>query len=185
MRRRWRALLLVAPVLFGACGIGIEHEPVTLEGSRLPIDAVPDEPDAGTDGGSLVYLVAGDRLQPVPRSKQPSVLATIDVLLDGPRAAEVEAGLRSAIPAGTTVLAVRREGGVTRVDLSESFTTIVGEEALLALAQLVFTVSAAAATSSDGVAFSIEGEPVPVALEDGEVTSEPVRPEDYDDLLGG
>lgn len=183
MRRRWPALLLAASVLFGACGITIEDEPVTLEGSRLPIDTVPDEPDDGTDGGSVVYLVAGDRLQPVRRSKQASVLATIDVLLEGPRAAEVEAGLRSAIPAGTTVLAVRREDGITRVDLSESFTGIVGEEALLALAQLVFTVSAA--TSSDGVAFSIEGEPVPVALEDGEVTSDPVRPEDYDDLLGG
>jgi hypothetical protein len=181
-RRSTIAAMAVVALALSGCSIPLDDEPVILEGAGLPADAPAEEPADDAPEPTLVYLVEGDRLRAVPRPGQVSVVATVAVLLEGPRAAEVKVGLRSAIPAGTTVLGVSDEAGVTRVDLSEEFTAIVGEEALLALAQLIFTVTSSA--SSDRVAVSIEGEPIPVAREDGEVTSTPVGPDDYDELLG-
>lgn len=177
-----RAVIAAAAWLVAAgCGVSVESEPVLLDGSALPADPVSDTPAAGTEEGSVVFLVAGDRLQPVSRVGRGSVTATLGALFKGPRAAEVAAGLRSAVPAGTELLGVKREGDVTRVDLSEEFTSVVGEEALLALGQVVLTV--AGPDPAARVAIWIEGEPVPVARGDGQVTSEPVVASDYAGLL--
>ena len=163
-----------------ACGQQVDDEATPLDAAELPSESVPAEPVAAADERAFVYLVAGERLQAVPRPAQPSVTAVVQSLLEGPRATEVAAGLRSAIPAGTTLLGLSEDGGVTRVDLSNEFTGVVGEEHILALAQLVNTV--VGATSADLVAISIDGVAVPVARDDGEITEGPVGPGDYDEL---
>ncbi|MBW3614745.1 MAG: GerMN domain-containing protein [Actinobacteria bacterium] len=182
MHRRF--LVVIALVaLGGGCGIPDDEGPVALDAAQLPPDPVPAEAGAGGEDDverSVLYLVAGERLQPVQRPAQPSLAATLDALLEGPRETEAALGLRTAIPAGTRVLGVTLDGTTLRVDLSEEFISIVGEEHLLALAQLVYT--AAAASPVDQVQVAIEGEAVAVAKGDGQLTSEPVRPADYDAL---
>jgi spore germination protein GerM len=158
----------------------MEDNAVPLDAAQLPSESVPAEPGATADERAFVYLVSGERLQAVPRPAQPSLRAVVEVLLEGPRETEAETGLRSAVPAGTALLGMTDDNGVIRVDLSAEFKGVIGEEHLLALAQLVYTV--AGASSADLVAISIEGVSVPVARDDGEITDDPVGPGDYDEL---
>lgn len=184
--RRWFIVVitvLAVVAVGGACGIPDDEGPVALDGAHLPPEPVPAEADDATgddDEGSVLYLVAGERLQPVQRPSQPDLTATLVALLEGPRGTEAALGLRTAIPAGTRILGVTLNGGAVRVDLSKEFVSIVGEEHLLALAQVVYT--AAEASAVDQVQIAIEGEAVAVARDDGQLTSGPVGPSDYDAL---
>lgn len=171
---------VVALSIASACSPSLEDDAVPLDAAQLPSESVPAEPGATADERAFVYLVAGERVLAVPRPAQPSLSAVVESLLEGPRETEVQAGLRSAIPAGTTLLGIAPDGGVIRVDLSAEFTGVVGEEHLLALAQLVHTI--AGASSSDLVAVSIEGVRIPVARGNGEITEGPVGTGDYDQL---
>ena len=180
MRSRWLWVFLAGVLAGPACSISAQDHPVPLEAAELPVEPIPEEPAEGLEGGGAVFLVADGRLQRVSRRVGGSVAAALDSLLEGPRETEVARGLRSAIPAGTALLGLRIDGDLIRVDLSEEFTAIVGEEALLALAQLVYTVTGA--TSADRVVIWIEGESVPVARGDGEITSRPIGRHDYDEL---
>ena len=178
---RLAVLAAVVTLSFAAaCGPSVEDEAVPLEAAQLPSESVPAEPGATAEERALVYLVDGDHLRAVPRPVQSSLTEVVRSLLEGPRETEAEAGLRSAVPAGTILLGISEDGGVIRVDLSDEFTGVVGEEHLLALAQLVHTV--AGASASDLVTISIDGEAVPVARGDGEITEGPVGPGDYDQL---
>lgn len=178
-RRRLRALLLVLCTLSAsACGIDAQPSPTVIESAALPPEQAPaeaeeeDAPDA-----TVVYLVNGERLQPVNRSHRTSVAAAVEALLEGPRDTELTLGLRSAIPAGTELLGSSIVGDEIRLDLSEDFTSIVGEEYLLALGQLVFTATATGLV--ERVSISIEGTPVPVSRADGQLSTGAVTQEDY------
>ncbi len=68
--------------------------------------------------------------------------AALDRMLTGPSAAEYAAGLRSRIPAGTTVLGVRISAGIATVDLSSSFESAASPSAMpLRIAQVVYTLT--------------------------------------------
>jgi spore germination protein GerM len=143
------------------------------------VAAEEDDPVPAPDP-TLVYLVNGERLQPVARSERDTVGEALEALLEGPRDTETAFGLRSAIPAGTRLLGATVQGDEVRVDLSQEFTTIAGEEYLLALAQIVFT--AVDAGPADAVTIAIEGQQVPVARADGQLSTGAVTPSDYGTL---
>jgi hypothetical protein len=178
--RRFRLLLLLLVGLTGTgCGIEPQASPVAVDGAALPpeqVAAEEDDPVPAPDP-TLVYLVNGDRLQPVPRSERDSVADALGALLEGPRDTETAFGLRSAIPAGTRLLGATVQGDEVQVDLSQEFTTIVGEEYLLALAQIVFT--AVDAGPAGAVTIAIEGQQVPIAQADGQLSTGAVTPADY------
>jgi hypothetical protein len=87
--------------------------------------------------------------------------AALDRLLAGPSAAEYAAGLRSQIPAGTTLLGVRISSGTATVDLSPSFESAASPPAMpLRIAQVVYTLTQFPAVT--GVRFEINGQGVTV-----------------------
>lgn len=177
--RRAAVLAVAAALTAGACGIEPQERPVVVESAALPAEQVAAEendPDPAPDP-TLVYLVNGERLQPVQRSSAGTVGEALAALLAGPRDTETAFGLRSAIPAGTRLLGTSLDGDILQIDLSEEFTSIVGEEYLLALAQLVFT--AVDAGPAEAVTIAIEGEQVPVARADGQLSTGAVGPLDY------
>ncbi|MDP8953858.1 MAG: GerMN domain-containing protein [Actinomycetota bacterium] len=115
-------------------------------------------------------------LRPVP--PPPSVRAGLLELLLGPTEEELARGLNSAITRSTTLLGVDgpRDGVVT-VDLSDDLRSIGGQGQRLALAQVVFTATAAPEVSA--VRFAFEGQPSAVPDGQGASTTEPLDRTDF------
>jgi len=87
--------------------------------------------------------------------------AALDRLLTGPSAAEYAAGLRSQIPAGTTLRGVRVSAGTATVDLSSAFGPAASPPAMpLRIAQVVYTLTQFPAVT--GVRFQVNGQGVTV-----------------------
>ena len=87
--------------------------------------------------------------------------AALDRMLTGPSAAEYAAGVRSRIPAGTTVRGVRISAGIATVDLSSSFESAASPSAMpLRIAQVVYTLTQFPTVT--GVRFAINGQGVTV-----------------------
>jgi Immunoglobulin-like domain of bacterial spore germination/Sporulation and spore germination len=85
--------------------------------------------------------------------------ASVDRLLAGPSAAEYAAGLRSQIPAGTTLRGLRISSGIATVDLSSSFGSGAAPSTMpLRLAQVVYTLTQFPTVS--GVRFEVDGQGV-------------------------
>ncbi|MET0912539.1 MAG: GerMN domain-containing protein, partial [Acidimicrobiales bacterium] len=81
------------------------------------------------------------------------------------------------IPPDTTLLDSFVDDQVLTLDLSEQFTTVVGQRFIAAVAQIVYT-----ATDLDGieaVSFRVEGEDFPVNDENGAAVDEPVDRFDF------
>jgi spore germination protein GerM len=110
--------------------------------------------------------------------------AVMGALLSGPTADE-EAGtpsLSSAIPEGTSVIAVEVVGAMARVDLSGEFDDGGGSFSMLArLAQVVYTLTRI--EGIDQVEFLIEGQPVTVFSSEGIELDGPQKRSDYYDQL--
>ena len=180
-RRAWTGAAVVLALLSAGCGVRGESTPTRLEEIALPPEPVPAEARPEDEGpATVVFFVRGERLEAVERSTTPSLTAAMRGLLEGPRETEAEGGLRSAVPAGTSLRSASLADGLATVDLSEEFSSVVGPEQVLAIAQVVYT-----ATSIEGVAevrFAIDGEPIDAARGDGSLSTGPVRRDDYPDL---
>jgi hypothetical protein len=83
--------------------------------------------------------------------------ATLERLLTGPSAAETTAGLRTQIPAGTTLRGLRISAGIATADLSSSFESAASPSAMpLRIAQVVYTLTQFPTVT--GVRFAINGQ---------------------------
>jgi spore germination protein GerM len=95
-------------------------------------------------------------------------------------AVEAAAGVRTAISNQTRLLSVRIQSAVATIDLSGDFAAIGGRDQILAVAQLVYTATAAQGVL--GVRLSLDGKPVEVPRGDGTLTQDPLNPADYSAL---
>ncbi|MGK2929385.1 MAG: GerMN domain-containing protein [Acidimicrobiales bacterium] len=184
-----RSVLVIAALVAG-CGIEAEDDPralrVGIDEDRLSID--DRRPGTAVEIATSIYLVTeSGRLRPTVRrigvSQQPStrLSSVLDELIDGPVAREAQDGLRSAVPATTDVLAVTVDGATAVVDLSSEFASIGGEQELLAVGQMVLTV-----TTFPGVRrvlLRLDGRPTDLPLPDGSFVDGPVVLRDYAGLL--
>ena len=180
---RWAARLLLALLLAlpAGCGVGAQsrEEPVSLE-DALP---APPRPSVGEGGEQVVvYFVDGARLEPVPRSvpaRQPQ--AALDQLLAGPTRAEVLSGLRTALsPQHLTVLTGPDGRGTLSVTVTRGFTSIGGGNQLLAVAQVVWTLTQFPAIGE--VYFVLDGGQVAVPTDES-LTDQPVDRADYTSVV--
>jgi spore germination protein GerM len=170
-------LLVVA---LAACGIAPEDQANRIDPTDVPFGLLEEQatttevPEGRT---TLVYLAAAERLVAVERSTSPD--ATLADLLEqvvaGPTETERALGITTVIPAGS-VAAVDQRGGVAQVDLTAGFGDVRTDEQLLALGQIVYTLTEQPGIG--GVAFSLEGEPVGVPLPDGSTQDGPVSRDD-------
>jgi len=184
------AVVLVGAALVAGCGVQGDGAPRALAPDAVPDELLapsassvqPDEPETGQV--STVYLVDNrDRLRPVGRTLPSPVLIinVLDSLLGGATDEEADGGLRSEVPAGTTVNGIDRlDRDVITIDLSEQFAETTADGELLAQAQIVWTVSEL--PNVRGVLFLVDGRPREGADDDAKLTSSPLTVEDFEDF---
>jgi spore germination protein GerM len=183
-----RVMILVAMALAGAsCGIPADDQATLAQPGSVPYDLLGEGPAAtattqvaAPTEKATVFLVQGERLAPVQRELPApvSVESVLESLAAGPTVTEVQLGLRTAL---LTTPGLLRSGGVSggiaTIDLGQPFTEIAGRDQIVALAQIVSTV-----TGLPGVGrarFTLDGQPVGILRGDGAVTTETVSRDDY------
>ncbi|HEV7861593.1 MAG TPA: GerMN domain-containing protein [Acidimicrobiia bacterium] len=187
--RRLGAMLaaaVVAALVAAGCGIPPDDAAILAAAGSVPFDLLAQTPSATATTLPLsptekatIFLVQGERLAPVQRELPApvSVESVLEALAAGPTATEVQLGLRSALLASGLMRSGGVSGGIATVDLGQPFTEIAGRDQIVALAQIVSTV-----TGLPGVgraSFTLDGNPVGVLRGDGAVTTESVSRDDY------
>jgi hypothetical protein len=169
-----------------SCGVHTQSSPTRLDDDNVrvaePTPATTGTPGSPTDRAELCY-VSGDRLITIVRVL-PAPLSAHRALeaLDNVARAGLPVGIRSAIrgeiAAPDGAVAAR---GIARVELDTDFLESSPPDRVLALAQIVCTL-----TSLPGVGqvqFTHLGEAIEIPRADGSRTREPVSRFDYRSLL--
>ncbi len=184
-------VVLVVAALMSACSIEDDAEPRAIDPSVVPFSLLATSTTTTTteparpkwvEIPTSIFLVDSDtemlsevvRMIPPP----PSVRAGLQELLLGPTGEELARGLNSAIARSTELLGVDGPvDGVVTVNLSDNLRTISGQGQRLALAQVVFT--ATAAPDVTGVLFAFEGELSEVPNGQGVSSTQPLDRTDF------
>lgn len=163
MNRPLRALALVVCAALTGCGVAPQGQPVPFE-AAAPTRTTPSASPEGSRTVT-VYFVRGDRLEPAGRAgSNTSTQGALDLLSAGPAVDEVEAGLRSAV-APASIRSALEEPEVVVIDVNRDFVETSGTDQLLAVAQVVWTVTERDATRR--VRLTSGGSPVEVPTDDG------------------
>jgi len=188
MRRPRLPSLLAAFVVLAAVGAAACGVPNDESANKLPTKDVPFgllDQEAGSnnpnDSGqeeALVYFAKNGRLVASSRRLKPPVSARslVNSLSRGPTQVEIAAGLRSALP-DDAVRRVSISSGTARVDLARPFTELSSSDQIIALGQLVYTL-----TGQPGVGlvrFTLLDQPTEVPRADGSLTPGRVSRDDY------
>ncbi len=181
-RRPLASAFIVMAVAAGACGIPDDRQPTRLPGGVVAPALAPSEPVQSPLAEVPVFLVQAEHLVPVDRRAAPGdVTGVLARLLAGPRQEEFAAGIRTAISPETELRSARLEGDTVPVDLTAALVEVGGEEQILAVAQIVLTATAVPGVVQ--VRLLLEGQAVEVPRADGTLTSDALRPQDYEALL--
>lgn len=168
--------LLCGLILPAGCGVEPQAAPQPL---AIPAPQV-SQPGQRSDDAALeltVYLVRGAGLAPARRTADFRTSAeALDALVAGPTRAEVIAGLRTALTPQALSVDVDLPGGITSVAVTTEFTGISGGNQLLAVAQVVWTLTGLQGTRQ--VRFLVDGVPVEVPTDTG-LTDAPVGRDDF------
>ncbi len=134
--------LVLAALLLAGCGVRTQDRPEPI--------TIADPTTAGRDatagrGGPfvVVFFVRGDRLEEARRTvRAPGIATALEVLATGPTRQEVVGGLRTALaPQDFTVPGELTPGATVSIDVTRDFTGVSGDNQLLAVAQVVWTVT--------------------------------------------
>ncbi len=181
------ATLLVAALGLAGCGIPPDDHATLAAEDSVPFDLLGRAPSVtattlpfSQTEKSTLFLVQGERLAPVQRELPApvSVESVLEALASGPTTTEVQLGLRTAL---LNFPGLMRSGGVSggiaTIDLGQPFTEIAGRDQIVALAQIVSTVTGLPGVGR--VRFTLDGNPVGILRGDGAVTTETVSRDDY------
>jgi len=175
------ALLLVGAA---ACSIDPEGAPRNIpkdDQGELRTDF--DQPAGDATGSGRIYLLSPEvpgqprTLQSVAREVGDSPESAMQALFEGPNTKELQDLLRSAIPPGTRVIDVSRNGSVLIVNLSNELQQLTGEALIDGLAEIVLTGTEISGVSA--VSIQIDGVPQQWPAANGELQSEPLTRYDF------
>ena len=181
------AVALVSAV--GACGVGTEDAPRVARDESVPFGLLSPSaptlvppPSAATTEPVTLYFISGDRLVAIERPLDAPV-ALEDVVVALAEPSDEGGPLRSVVgPAPLAVVAqLKLAAGVVQIDLAQGVAELGGDTQLLAIAQLVCTLTARPGVGQ--VSFTFGGLPVDVPRGDGTLTSGAVSRDDYAQLL--
>jgi spore germination protein GerM len=188
MRSRWwctgAALVALAAA---ACGVSVEDEPRVADDESVPFallspnapTLVPPATAAASEPVTL-FFIAADKLRGVERPlDSPVSIADVVTALSEPP--QDDTSLRSAVGSPPLVAGLKLAAGVAQIDLAPSVASLGGDTQLLAIAQLVCTLTARPGIGQ--VSFTLGGQPVDVPRGDGTLTSGAVSRDDYTQLL--
>jgi hypothetical protein len=185
-RPKWISAALGAGLvlLVAACGVPTHDSAHKVDAKDVPFEllderAGPPARGAFGDAEKPIYFARDRRLVATTRKLPPdaSLSRILDALGRGPNRNEVDAGLRSTLPDESRFPDVEIARGTATVDLGRRFTALSGEDQVIALAQLVYTI-----TGQPGVGlvrFTLDGRPTEVPRANGELTSGPVSRDDF------
>jgi hypothetical protein len=139
--RRLTVLLAVLAAALCGCGVSAQRGPetITVPRPRVAGSAVPSSGPVP----ETVFLVHGTKIEAVQRrtSAPGDVRQVLGLLAAGPSRPEARAGLRTAMaPQPVSVLGLS-DSGVLTLGVTRQFTGVAGGDQLLAVAQVVWTVS--------------------------------------------
>ena len=185
--------VLAGLVALAGCGVPGDGSPREVEAKNVPYDLLAPtaenttttQPSAFTATSRVkIYLPdAEGKLTAVSRQvTAPATAAKAVVsLFNGPTEQEADA-LHSAVTTGTKLLGIDGPtDGLVTLDLSHHLLDITGRQQILALAQVVYTVTEL--PSVDRVLFQIDGESVEVPNGNGKLTASPLGRLSYRDLI--
>lgn len=175
-RGRWQIIALTA-LLVSGCIPGPQDEPTPIV-VATPANAIPDRPAMRGSRTVTLYLLQGGRLHPVQRPGfDTSPGNRVGLLLAGPTAAEAADGVRTAVAPGGVMTRVTNSAPDTAVaEASPGFARISGSDQLLAVAQVVWTLTEHPGTSL--VSVNVDGTPLEVPTDRG-LSRVPVGRSDY------
>jgi spore germination protein GerM len=184
--RRPAVAVLVATLVLvvAACGVPTHDSARKVDPKDVPFELLDERAGPPVADGfgaeeQVIYFARDRHLVATARKLPPdtSMSRLLDALGRGPNRNEVDAGLRSALPDESRFPDVSVSRGTATVDLGPRFTALSGEDQVIALAQLVYTV-----TSRPGVGlvrFTLDGQPTDVPRANGELTAGPVSRDDF------
>ena len=171
-------ILLVAlcAALVSGCGVSAED---TSEAVRTGASPSPElgNGDAAAGPHVTVFFVRGDALAPVDRRNSGATAeAALQQVVEGPTRAEAADGIRTALAPEVDGVGAVGLDGIATVTVSRGFTGITGGNQLLAVAQIVWTLTDL--PTVDRVRFTVEGSPIEVPTDAG-LSAGPVDREDF------
>jgi hypothetical protein len=177
------AALLTVFVLAG-CGIGAQQH-----ADRVPDDRVPFallDPNAPVllrlgapppNSGPKACFVDGAVVRPVAQAAgQVANLATIVDLLQTP-----PPNMRTTVADPPLVVSASAAGGIAHIDLRRSISALTAGDQLLAVAQVVCSVTTLPGIGQ--VIFSVDGAPASVPRGDSSLATGPVSRDDYGNVI--
>ena len=172
VRRGSATGLAVLALVAAGCGVSTQADPQPVDSGS--VDQRPTA--AGAGGGTALYFVRANHLDPVHRPVPPDDRARLSALLAGVSEPEAALGLRTAIPSTIALRDVRRTGSTVTVDLTGGLGDVSAEEQTVALAQIVFTATESGPTA---VRLLVDGTPVQVPRADGTLDSSDLDRADF------
>ena len=172
-------------VALAACGVPSQGSAKRVDHAGVPYRLLDKNSGGIADSGGLgtsdaiIYLARGAGLVATARRLPPPL--TLPRLLRslgrGPTSPEVAAGIRTALPVEDTPTQVQVQRGTATVDLPASFTNLSRPDQVLALAQIVYTVTGQPGIGQ--VQFTLDGTATDIPRADRSLTSTPVSRDDY------
>lgn len=183
---RLRPVVVVVAAVTVGCGVPTDGSPRPIPDDRVPFELLDPAPIPTTTpstpsgpASATVFMVAADRLSPVSRNVPvpASPDEVLQALFAGVIPEEAAKNLRSAIAPSTQASVAEEAGGRLRVELTPAFLSAATNEQILAVAQIVYTLTGLPGV--DSVSFTVSGRPVEVPAGDGTLRSGALRRADF------
>ncbi len=173
-------LIALGGLLVFGCGVPNDNGPTALSKTAVPFGLLgPSSPPTTTPrllspraaAVRIFMLDPSGHLVAVERevaASQDTMASILEVLVQGPTQTETAAGLQSAIPPQTTIVGASVDtSGLATVDVGGTFGQLVGRAQVVAVAQMVFTVSSIPTVQVNAVTFQLGGQPIEVPVDSG------------------
>ena len=177
------SVISVISVVASGCGVPIEQSAEPISADDLPVGLRPTDstiPAEPADQEPIdIWLVRDDRLAATRHRVDPPVTPQVALaeLLSGPSEAEQNRSLRSAVPDAEVVIGVEVLGGVASVDLASTFSEIPASDQVLAVGQIVLTLTDLRGIGR--VRFIVDEVQIAVPLPTGDASEGSVSRDDY------
>jgi spore germination protein GerM len=180
MTRSLLASALILSLAFvSGCQLRAQEHPVPVAEPTSEVSGSPTAEPPRTQSVT-VYLIRGERLTAVARNVEPTtdrLTSALHALVRGVDAAERRQELRSSVPLDTMPPAWRAGTDGLTVELPVTFDSLGARDQVLAVAQVVYTVTENGDTNR--IAFFRADMPVDVPDAAGRLLTRPVTRSDY------